>query len=233
MLLKTRLLIRGAACVNLIAVLAACCSCGDGSTPTSNLLLATAPSVADPSPVVIVVTATAECETGLFENAPTESPTSLSVDDVLTLAARETPPVRDRIDPLKEAEAAAVLDRFLFALYLRQYSDAAMLYGGNYDQLWEMTRLDASPDDFAAIWASVCDRRKLQCMPVKTITAGRHTETSFEYLVEFANPDGSTFSRGPCCGGNATDQPPVSEFAYSVIYTGEHYLVVGVPPYVP
>jgi hypothetical protein len=70
---------------------------------------------------------------------------------------------------------------------------------------------------------------------VKSISAKSNPSLDrFEYLVEFLNEDGSLFVRGPCCGGNATDDPPESSFLFTVVEDSQgKFLVMELPPYVP
>jgi hypothetical protein len=114
-----------------------------------------------------------------------------------------------------------------------EYGIAVSLYGGTYVPLWNRTDWRFALEDRVGVWRETCDLKLLQCLPVSGIRPGEHTPTSFEFLVTFSNPDGSTFSVGPCCGATATEQPPVSEFSYSVIKSQGRLLVIGTPPYVP
>lgn len=56
----------------------------------------------------------------------------------------------------------------------------------------------------------------------------------FIFTVEFANPDGSLFVLGPCCGSTMTDVPPQSRFDFLVMRVpqlGNVLLVQTLPVY--
>lgn len=144
-----------------------------------------------------------------------------------------TPEALEPIDLNDEPLAQALLQRFFDLLYAREYADAARLFGDDYRTLWPFTNFEVAQGDATAIWRNVCERRALQCLPVQSIRPGMHTERAFEFIVTFENPDGSTFTRGPCCGGNATDQPPISEFRYTVVESGGRLWATGAPPLMP
>ena len=56
----------------------------------------------------------------------------------------------------------------------------------------------------------------------------------FTFIVEFNNPDGNLFVRGPCCGTTETEQPPVSKFEFAVQKMMDGQFKVMTPPvYVP
>ena len=63
----------------------------------------------------------------------------------------------------------------------------------------------------------------------------KHDDGSiFTFTVTFRNRDGSTFVLGPCCGADATEMPPVSEFEYHVELTNSgDFRVLDLPVYVP
>jgi hypothetical protein len=57
---------------------------------------------------------------------------------------------------------------------------------------------------------------------------------TYVFDVEFNNPDGSLFVRGPCCGATETEMPPESQFEYTVTKNAEgKFVVLNTPPYVP
>jgi len=56
----------------------------------------------------------------------------------------------------------------------------------------------------------------------------------YHFTVEFGNEGESLFVRGPCCGANATDMPPQSQFDYRVVRDCKgKFLVLDLPVYVP
>jgi hypothetical protein len=56
---------------------------------------------------------------------------------------------------------------------------------------------------------------------------------TFKFLVEFNNRDGSHFELGPCCGEDPNSRPPITQFEFNVVKTGDRYLVQDLPVYVP
>ncbi len=81
-------------------------------------------------------------------------------------------------------------------------------------------------------WA--CDNQLLQCLEVRSATPKNLSGDSYIFQVEFSNPDGSLFVRGPCCGATETEMPSVSQFEYTVSRNAKHrYVVMNTPPYVP
>jgi hypothetical protein len=133
---------------------------------------------------------------------------------------------------LKKARKA--LTTFFELLNRRDYEEGAALYGGDYQGLQEWNIL-IDPKDHAALLKNGCEINGLQCLRVKRIVDEQAVSwAEYHFTVEFLNQDDSLFVRGPCCGGNATDFPPESQFAYTVIRNcaGE-FLALELPVYVP
>ncbi|MCI0551542.1 MAG: hypothetical protein L0287_11345, partial [Anaerolineae bacterium] len=73
-----------------------------------------------------------------------------------------------------------------------------------------------------------------QCLLVRTATFKILQGSTYIFQVEFNNADGTLFVRGPCCGANETEMPPVSQFEYRVSMTAPgKFTVMDLPPYVP
>lgn len=133
---------------------------------------------------------------------------------------------------LKKAHNA--LTTFFELLNHHEYEKAAALYGGDYQGLRDSNPL-IDPLDHIALLTNGCELNGLQCLRVKRIVDEQAISLAeYHFTVEFLNQDDSLFVRGPCCGGNATDFPPESQFAYTVIRNcaGE-FLVRELPIYVP
>ena len=56
--------------------------------------------------------------------------------------------------------------------------------------------------------------------------------TEFKFTVEFINDDGTLFVQGPCCGTEA-EEPPQSQFTFTVKKADNRFLVEDLPVYVP
>jgi hypothetical protein len=134
--------------------------------------------------------------------------------------------------PSTAGEAQEALVEFLTLLSSGGYEAAVPLYGGEYEHL-QVFNPEIEPDDHAALWAWVCDHRLLQCLAVRSTEFVRQQGSTFIFLVEFNNADGSLFVRGPCCGADETEMPPQTQFEYRVMQTEGKFLVLDTPPYVP
>lgn len=135
--------------------------------------------------------------------------------------------------PSTTSDAHDVLVNFLTLLHTKKYADAVPLYGGDYDQL-KVFNTEINPEDHVALWTWACDNQLLQCLEVRSATFEQQVGNSFIFQVEFSNADGSLFVLGPCCGADATEVPPVSQFEYTVMRNTDGKLVVmNMPPYVP
>ena len=131
-------------------------------------------------------------------------------------------------------KARDALTSFFNLLRQREYERATALYRGDYQGLRDSNPL-VDPQDYATLLKYGCEINGLQCLQVKRIVDETVVSMAeYRFMVEFMNQDGSLFVRGPCCGGNATDFPPESQFAYTVIRNcDEEFLVVELPVYVP
>jgi hypothetical protein len=135
--------------------------------------------------------------------------------------------------PSTIAEAQGVLVDFLTLLHEKKYAEAVPLYGGEYDAL-QVFNPEIDPDDHLALWTWACDNLLLQCLEVRSATFKEMRGDSYVFQVEFNNPDGSLFVRGPCCGASETEMPPVSRFEYTVSRNSDgQFVVMNTPPYVP
>ena len=135
--------------------------------------------------------------------------------------------------PHTAIEAQEVLIRFFDLLNSKQYTEANILYGGSYQGLQEWNP-DIDPLNHVMLLTRACEQNGLQCLKTRTTKFKKLQGNSYIFQVEFTNPDGSLFVRGPCCGANDTDMPPESQFEYEVAITSEgKFLVMDLPPYVP
>jgi hypothetical protein len=173
-------------------------------------------------------------EISLFGNADAvadlvspPTPTSEIIPACTPTDTTETPSER-----LKKARIT--LTTFFELLNQREYSDAAALYGGDYQGLRDSNPL-VDPQDYVALLTNACEINGLRCLRVKRIVNEKIVSLAeYHFTVEFTNRDRSLFVRGPCCGGNSTDFPPESQFAYTVIRNcAGAFLVLELPVYVP
>jgi hypothetical protein len=135
--------------------------------------------------------------------------------------------------PSTAGEAQAVLIQFFDLLNAKQYADADMLYGGEYELLI-IYHPSADPADHAALWSWSCEYAGLQCLKVRNATFQNLQGDTYFFQVEFSNADGSLFVLGPCCGADETEMPPMSQFEYRVTREGNGiFRVLDLPPYTP
>jgi hypothetical protein len=135
--------------------------------------------------------------------------------------------------PSTADEAYDILIHFLTSLHIGKYTDAAPLYGGEYEQL-QVFNTEIDPADHVALWTWACDNQSLQCLEVRSATFKELRGDNYIFQVEFNNPEGSLFVLGPCCGADETEMPPVSQFEYTVARTADgKFVVMNPPPYVP
>lgn len=135
--------------------------------------------------------------------------------------------------PSTAGEALAVLTRFFDLLNAKQYAEADLLYGGDYEQM-QIYSPDVDPSDHASLWVGACERAGLQCLKVRNATFQTLQGDTYIFQVEFSNADGSLFVLGPCCGADETEMPPVSQFEYRVARAEDGtFRVMDLPPYTP
>jgi hypothetical protein len=152
---------------------------------------------------------------------------------LFTGCAPKVAPLTPTSLPSTVSEAQGTLIQFFELLNTKQYADADTLYSGDYEQL-KIFSSDTDPSDHAKLWADACQLAGLQCRKVRTATLKNQQGDMYIFQVEFSNPDGSLFVLGPCCGSNATDMPPVSQYEYHVTRnTNGKFVVMELPPYVP
>ena len=130
-------------------------------------------------------------------------------------------------------EAHASLVSFFELLNAKEYNKAASIYGGSYDGLQDINP-SVDPADHAKLLENACEINGNKCYLVRSATFMEAQGDTFIFQVEFNNPDGSLFVRGPCCGANETEMPPESQFEYKVKKTTNgKFLVMDLPIYVP
>ncbi len=135
--------------------------------------------------------------------------------------------------PSTAGEAQQMLIKFFSLLNEKKYAEADSLYGGSYVQLWDYNP-DVDQSDHARLLANACEINGYKCLLVRTATFKNLAGDAYIFQIEFTNPDGSLFVRGPCCGANETEMPPVSQFEYNVTRkTSGQFVVMDLPPYVP
>ncbi|MFH0777921.1 MAG: hypothetical protein V2A71_04735 [Candidatus Eisenbacteria bacterium] len=142
-------------------------------------------------------------------------------------------PYHDTTLPGDLDRARKALVTFFSLLHDGHYLEAMNYYGGSYSALRDWNPL-IDKWDYVALWESGCTVNGLQCLLVKRIVEQEEiSPTTFKFRVEFMNERGGLFVRGPCCDATEEQQPPQSQFDFTVIRLGEQFLVKDLPVYVP
>ncbi|MDW8403317.1 hypothetical protein [Chloroflexus sp.] len=133
-----------------------------------------------------------------------------------------------------EQVARQTLIEFFDRLHRGDYLAAAQLYGGSYEALLYDSSSSSSVNPPTLLWRA-CTLNGFVCRPIKRVVASEQIDDeTFLFKVEFLNPDGSTFVRGPCCGATVQEHPPQSVFEYHVRKVdGTTFMVMDLPVYVP
>lgn len=125
------------------------------------------------------------------------------------------------------------LEAFFSLLSFGAYEQAVFLYGGSYEELRSMNPVIPA-DEYATLWENACTTNGFQCLPIRQVVQAYEDERGiFHFLVEFKNRDGGLLVVGPCCGADATQMPPLSQFEYTVIRRQGKYLVQELPVFIP
>ena len=129
--------------------------------------------------------------------------------------------------------AQATLESFFTLLAHGAYEQAAGLYEGDYEGLRSMN-FAIPADDYASLWKNGCTSNGYQCLEVKDVLKTSMDEQSiFHFIVEFKLSNGNLLVVGPCCGADATQMPPRSQFEFTVRRNNGVFLVQDLPVFVP
>jgi hypothetical protein len=131
-------------------------------------------------------------------------------------------------------EAYKVLEAYLAAFASGDFAEAAQLYGGPFEQLWD-NNPNLSPDDPTALFQAYCTINGGVCnLRIKNIVHQHQLNAdTFRFTVELENPDGTLFVRGPCCGGDPAEFPPQTQFDFHLVSQGDQFLVTDLPVLFP
>jgi len=131
------------------------------------------------------------------------------------------------------ATAQDTLESFFSLLAHGAYEQAAGLYGGDYEGLRSLN--PAIPvDDYVSLWKFGCAANGYQCLEIKDILKSSMDEQGiFHFTVEFKQSNGNLLIVGLCCGADATQMPPRSQFEFTVQRNKGIFLVQDPPVFVP
>ena len=136
-------------------------------------------------------------------------------------------------DAVNLQTARDALESFFSLLSFGAYEQAAFLYGGGYEELRSQNPAVA-PDNYILLWENACTLNGYQCLAIKQVLkAGQDENDVFHFVVEFKRLSGDLLVVGPCCGSDATQMPPQSQFEYTVIRRQGKFLVEDLPIFIP
>jgi hypothetical protein len=133
-----------------------------------------------------------------------------------------------------ESQAMSTLEDFYALLNHEQYGRASERYGGSYEILLGYNP-SIDEEDKVGLLQAACKLNGFMCLDILSAELIEvHDQSEFVYEVQFANPDGSLFVLGPCCGADEETMPPQSTFIVHVLCQSEDScLVLDLPPYLP
>lgn len=137
-------------------------------------------------------------------------------------------------EPTSDVNAVTALIDFHMLLNQTKYDQATALYGGQYELLYDYNPAIGKEDKWRLLQAA-CEFNGFRCLKLLSSKLVEvNDQHVFVYEVEFANPDGSPFELGPCCGASEESMPPISTFTVHVYCESDDIcLVMDLPPYVP
>ena len=133
-----------------------------------------------------------------------------------------------------EQSAQLALTSFYDLLNQGAFEQAAGLYGGSFEIL-QGYNPGIDPEDEAELLKAGCLYNGFMCLSVlSAVPLQRKDPQVFEFEVIFSNPNGSQFTRGPCCGETEENMPSKSTFIVQVTCENKDICrVMDLPPYVP
>jgi hypothetical protein len=145
--------------------------------------------------------------------------------------AIKNPRKADEAPVSPQEQAAGALKRYFALLNQGDFQSALDLHGSGFEWLAQANP-DVSPEDRVELLRRGCTQNGLNCLKVKTIVNQAPGESGqFGFVVQFENPDGSTFRQGPCCG--ETEGPVMTDFTYWVKNINGQLTVSPGPVYTP
>ena len=149
---------------------------------------------------------------------------------LVLLSSCSNPLLNDQSDLVT---AQSTLESFFILLAHGAYEQAASLYGGDYEGLRSMNAAIPA-DDYASLWENGCSLNGYQCLEIKNVLkASMDRQDVFHFSVDFKTSKGDLLVVGPCCGADATQMPPRSQFEFTVRRTKGAFLVQEPPVFVP
>ena len=134
-------------------------------------------------------------------------------------------------DSLRMAREAIIA--YLEHLSAGRFEEAVNQYGGSYEQLAYFNP-GIDPNNHAALFEAACTVNGMVCLPVMNVVdEAQISGADFRITVELQDADGRQFVFGPCCGADPEEEPPQTQFLYSVNNVDGNFQVMEPPLYVP
>lgn len=128
--------------------------------------------------------------------------------------------------------ARQFLIRYFELLHEGRYFEASHFYGGSYNVLQDWNPSVVS-SDHATLLQLGCELNGLMCFEISNFISTEELPNGYRFTVEFANDDGEILVIGDCCGDSDESSPRKSHFKFTVLESGDGYLVQELPVYVP
>jgi hypothetical protein len=167
---------------------------------------------------------------GAGQTTPTEGDQQAISDQAMQLLSQLS--LQTKPEDLKTARQTLLA--YFIALNEGRYADAAASFGGNYQVLRDQNPT-ISPEDLPALFQAACTVNGFLCnLKIKNeVSTAQVTSNEFRFIVELAQPDGSLFTLGPCCGADPKLEPPQTQFEFIVANFNGRFLIKNLPLYTP
>ncbi|MDX6770017.1 MAG: YARHG domain-containing protein [Elusimicrobiota bacterium] len=123
---------------------------------------------------------------------------------------------------------AETLKAFFKLLHTKQYSEAAALYGGSYETLFDWNPV-VRRTDTAQLWKNACEQNGLQCYPIHKILSVSSAPNRWEFEVQYTRDGTSPMML--CRDMSSYEHDSAMQVA--VERKDGKYLVMGGPSYCP
>ena len=169
-------------------------------------------------------------------------------ENILGLIDLSSVAIHSGIQPTSPEEALKLFSQYL---YNKDYPHAGPLFYGLFGQLLDWNPL-IPKESFIALWKNGCEVNGLHCLPIKEIINKQKLTPKdffgkdvllewknrqdvyseiYKFTVTYQNPDGTTFTTGPCCGLDTSAQ--IKQFTAIVGKSkSDKFYVLSYPPYV-
>jgi hypothetical protein len=182
----------------------------------------TDPATADAMTIRIFFSGTGDMEAGEVE--------TMAIQELAAeLFSQATTPQ----NPEDLAAARAALTAYLEHLNEGRFEEAVKYYGGSYEELVYFNP-DIDQSDRAALFEAACTINGMVCLPLMNVVdEAQISSAEFRITVELKDENGKQFVFGPCCGADPAEEPPQTQFLYTVLKVDGEFLVQEPPIYVP